>query len=100
MKTKVIDFTEATCELFHPYQIFRVIHEQTKDDPCTTDCAYFDNGNCPDYKNLKITASPALSIYMTNAEIAAEMNCTPRQVSKMRKLGTLPEKYKKEKKNV
>jgi len=100
MKTKVTDFNEKTCELFHPYYIFRVIHEQTNGDPCTTGCVYFDEGGCSGYKNLKKASNPALPIYMTNAEIAAEMNCTPRQVSKMRKTGTLPNKYKKEKNNV
>jgi len=99
MKTKVTDFNETTCELFHPYPIFRAIHEQTKGDPCTTGCAYFDDGNCPGCKNLKTIPAPILPTYMTNAEIAAEMCRTPRQVSKMRKLGTLPDKYKKDNRN-
>lgn len=94
MKTNVHDFDKQTCSLFNPFQMFAQIHKKTNGDPCTTGCAWYQGGNCQGYKNLtKEKAKIVKSNLSTNAEIAEKLKCSPRQVSKMRKTGELPDKY-------
>ena len=40
------------CELAKSRGLFIAIHHATNGDPCTTGCAWFDNGKCPAYKAL------------------------------------------------
>ena len=94
MKTSVHDFNERTCELFTPFQIFVGIHRKTNGDPCTTGCAMYRGGGCTGYKKLNLKKVKIVkSNLITNAEIAEKLNCSTRQVSKMRKNGTLEKKY-------
>lgn len=94
MKTSIHNFNEQTCKLFKPIQVFIHIYHITNGDPCTTGCVYYQNGKCPGYKQLnnnheKIIKTPLI----TNAEIAVELCCSKRKVSKMRKNGELPKIY-------
>ena len=93
MKTNINDFDEQSCNLFHPIEIFREIYRLTNGNPCTTVCAWFDNGNCPGYKKLHQKIYTVKAPMYTNAEIAKELVCSTRQIAKRRKSGTLPKKY-------
>ena len=93
MKTKVQDFNELTCKLCKPINTLIGLHNITNGDPCTTGCSYFNNGKCKGYINLSNTVKGIKSHRMTNSEIGIELNCSKRQISKMKKEGTLPDKY-------
>lgn len=94
MKTSIHDFDEQTCQLFNPLQMFVYIHHATKGDPCTTGCAWYQDGECPGYKKLHDRPAKIIKSHLiTNSEIAKQLNCSKRKVAKTRKAGTLPEKY-------
>jgi hypothetical protein len=71
--------------------IFNGLHENTNGSICETGCAYIDK--CQAYRILssRLTETPEeKKIPMpTNAQIAAKLGVTKRQVSKMRIKGTL-----------
>ena len=40
----------AGCQLAYPPALFQGLLKATHGDPCTTGCAYFDEGKCPAYR--------------------------------------------------
>jgi hypothetical protein len=50
------EFLLTDCRLLKPLPIFIGIYTATSGDPCTTGCAYFEGGNCPDYRKLNTPA--------------------------------------------
>ena len=95
MKTMLSDYDSESCKLRTPFPLFIMIHNKTNGDPCTTGCAWFDNGNCEGYKNLQYRIEPEIvkKSILTNKEIAKDLGCSKREVSRMRKNGILQEKY-------
>lgn len=90
LKYKIEEFDPILCQLATPWKIFVGLYHATNGNPCETGCGYFNNGKCAGY--LMLTTSEAAFNKIsrkTNAEIAEELNCSKRQVSKMRKAGLL-----------
>lgn len=103
MKASYHDFIGSDCKLMksmmkQPIMSFMDIYNATSGDPCTTGCAWYDSGKCKTYKSLCLNQRKdpgvAKASTFTNSYIAKKLGISKRQVSKMRKDGSLPEKYK------
>ena len=51
-----MEYLDAGCELATPFILFVMIHQKTRGDPCTTGCAYYENGKCAAYRKLFMPA--------------------------------------------
>lgn len=87
-KIELVDYVRSDCEL-HKLGLLIGIYRATNGNPCIG-CAHF--GNCTAVTTLMSKSNVSTRnkmLYETNKETAARMGITPRQVSKMRKAGTL-----------
>lgn len=89
---KLEDF-DSDCEISQPSHIFYALFYMTGGNICLSGCGFYNNGQCPCYKKLFKVKGPKLFV-MTNKYIAELLNCSKREVSRMRKNGTLPDEYK------
>lgn len=97
MKFEYSDFRKGHCEQYNTKpEIFIALWKHTKGDPCTTGCPWWGRGQCLGYKRLIRAESqkrPKQGLFKTynNADLAEKLNVSKRQISKMRKAGTLNE---------
>lgn len=71
---------------------FHLICRATKNDPCDG-CFHKEGGMCPGYQLMAHGEQPKrsqIAPVMTNKEIAEKLGVSKREVSRMRKNGTLP----------
>jgi hypothetical protein len=98
------DYLKSECELKSPLKVFLAIYTMSQGFPCKG-CAYDQPEvdrpqGCPVKKELLKLVRPGRArepkkpAPPTNAEIARKMKISKRQVSKLRKAGKLPEKYR------
>ena len=87
-KFKIEDFDPVCCELATPWPVFVGLYYATGCDPCRTGCSCFNGGKCPGYLTL-VRDNVNQKKKRTNADIAEELNCSKRQVAKMRKAGLI-----------
>lgn len=92
-KFKLEDFDPVHCGLATPWIVFVGLFYATGGDPCRTGCVHFNSGKCLGYVALiRDSGSPKKETKKrTNADIAAELHCSKRQVSKMRKARLIDE---------
>ena len=93
-KFDVKSFGKNNCDIAKDsLDIFLGLFKITNGNPCETGCAWFKGGKCKGYMYAKASAiakSPRFKKDMrTNKELAILLATTARQVSKMRKEGTL-----------
>lgn len=91
------DFRNGDCKQFDlDSEFFFGLWRATNEDPCTTGCAYYDGGSCPGYKRIdRGKPKPKPMFKLTNVECAKKLSVSKRQISKMRKAGTLEEALSK-----
>lgn len=86
---KYADVVNTNCQLSASGRLlFLHLMRATNNNPCTTGCAWYNDGNCPDYQKIKreqpVKGMP--TVYEeTNAQMAKRLGITKRQASKIRK---------------
>ena len=91
---ELLDFRKVDCKLWEGnVGIFFEIYKATNSNPCPG-CAF--ERNCAGKKDLgrRDRLRSGISHKHTNGEIARKLNVSKRQVSKMKKKGTLPSEYR------
>ena len=97
MKFEYSDFRKGHCEQYNTKPVmFIALWEHTNGDPCTTGCPWWGKGQCLGYKRLirdsvQKFPVPGSFIALNNAGLAEKLGVSKRQISKMRKAGTLNE---------
>ena len=94
-RREVTDFLKGNdCRLAHPEDLFTHLHRVTNGSPCNKcnckPCKLFDQFKREDLRNVLVEVRDANSRFglKTNAELAAELGITKRQVAKRRIPGT------------
>lgn len=90
MRHEASKFMETDCKLLRPMTMFLLLHKATNGDPCTTGCAYYDGGRCPDYRKLNVPAKPAAQQepMETVRETAARLGISISEVRRRRRATT------------
>ncbi len=97
MKFEFADFRNSHCEQYNTKpEMFYALWERTNGDPCTTGCAWYGRGQCLGYKRLIRDSAQKFPVpnsfdALNNAGLAEMLGVSKRQISKMRKNGTLNE---------
>jgi len=88
-KIELVDYVRSDCEL-HKQGFLIGIYRATNGNPCIG-CAHFMNCTAVDdlMSKAKIRTEYKLSAEETNKQTAVRLGITPRQVSKMRKIGKI-----------
>ena len=97
MKFEFADFRKGHCEQYNTKpEMFYGLWLSVNGDPCTTGCPWFGKGQCLGYKRIikeKAQMFPINGSFLAlnNAGLAKKLGVSKRQISKMRKNGTLNE---------
>lgn len=91
-KIEMTDYRKVDCQLWKDNPaIFMGLYKEVNGNVCDG-CGFNLSNECKGYREIALIKNhqtAGLRKYKTNAELAAELGVSKRQVSKMRKFGTI-----------